>query len=514
MRGAGTHIGRRAGLALLLALGLATAARADEAPGLATAGERAPEAVEAVDTPSETLDAETAPEFVDPTFGPRYVIERIEVRGNAHTKASLILEQLDEAGMRPGTAVGAADARVEAARYRLLALGHFLDARLSVRRGAQRGGVVLLVEVEERGSIVVNELFPSTSAATRFWGGADLSETNFLGRGINLGGGFVVSTRPVVPGSERGLGLRLHTAIPAQRAWGGLGFQATALFNDASDFQRVAGADDDPAPANFIAAGTRRAGGLIGANRALPHSWHGSLDLRAEWVRGSLPTLQTRTLSGGVVTPIDFDIHEGASRIATATATLDYDTRSDPVLPRGGARAVASLEVTAPGLSSYSFAKALVQASFYAKMPHGHALGIHLLAGAAFGDPAYFDEFFIGDLNPLLPRRALGINFSTLSSRNFLGTSISRHRYDNYAGRVLIEYAIPVWRRRGLVYGGDLFAAAGVLGLASDGDFNTPGPFRARDLPVDLTADLGLRLDTYVGIFTISIANALSRSSF
>ena len=33
-------------------------------------------------------------------------------------------------------------------------------------------------------------------------------------------------------------------------------------------------------------------------------------------------------------------------------------------------------------------------------------------------------------------------------------------------------------------------------------------------LPIDLTGDLGLRLDTYVGIFTISIANALSRISF
>ena len=50
---------------------------------------------------------------------------------------------------------------------------------------------MLLVEVEERGTIVINELYPSTSAATTFWGGIDVSETNFLGRGINLGGAFV-----------------------------------------------------------------------------------------------------------------------------------------------------------------------------------------------------------------------------------------------------------------------------------------------------------------------------------
>jgi hypothetical protein len=55
--------------------------------------------------------------------------------------------------------------------------------------------------------------------------------------------------------------------------------------------------------------------------------------------------------------------------------------------------------------------------------------------------------------------------------------------------------------------------AVGLLGLASDGDFTGPGSGAAA-LPIDLTGDVGLRLDTYVGVFTISIANALSRSSF
>ena len=98
-----------------------------------------------------------------------------------------------------------------------------------------------------------------------------------------------------------------------------------------------------------------------------------------------------------------------------------------------------------------------------------------------------------------------------MSPPDLLGTSIAHHRYDNYAGRVLVEYAIPIWRRRGFVYGGDAFVAAGVLGVASIGDFRPPGTSGFRSLPVDLTGDLGLRLDTYIGIFTISVANALSR---
>jgi hypothetical protein len=185
------------------------------------------------------------------------------------------------------------------------------------------------------------------------------------------------------------------------------------------------------------------------------------------------------------------------------------------VLPRSGARIVASLEGAHGALgSTYDFAKAVLQASVYTRLPHGHALGFHFLAGALVGDAPYFDRFFVGDLNLLLPRRALGINFSTLSSRGVLGTGIARHHYDDYAGRVLVEYAIPIWRRHGFVYGGDAFAALGLFALASKPDFEAPDASAWRNLPIDLTADMGLRLDTYVGVFTISIANALGRSSF
>jgi outer membrane protein insertion porin family len=502
----------RLALALAVALTLATP-RGARAQG-ATAPAR-PEAATAAaagggaDTRADDDDATApAPEFVDPAFGPRYVIEDVVVRGNSRTRTALILAEL---GLGPGDTLVASDPRVDTARFRLLALGHFLDARLSVERGKQRGGVVLLVEVEERGPYIINELYPSTSAATAFWGGADVSDTNFLGRGINLGGAFVASTKPIVVGAERGLGLRLHGSLPERQGPGGFGLAATALYNDGSEFYRQSGADGDADPGRFTAANVRRAGGVVGASRLLARAWRASLDLRGESLSAALPTTRLRTRPDGTTTPIDFDVLAGDSRVATAALTLDYDTRSDPVLPRSGARVVATLEGAPRPVSSYGFAKALVQASFYAKMPHGHALGLHVYGGAILGDAPYFDEFYVGDLNVLLPRRALGMSFSTLPSHNLLHTSIAGHRYDDYAGRVLLEYAIPVWRRRGFVYGGEAFAAAGLLGMTSDGD---PSVTSWRTLPVDLTGDVGLRLDTYIGIFTISIANALSRSSF
>ena len=453
----------------------------------------------------------SVPSF-EPGFGPRYHIEEIVVRGNRKTQTALVLREI---GLGPGDVVSASDQRVEAARFRLLALGYFLDARLSLMRGSKRGGAVLLVEVEERGTIVINELYPSTSAATTFWGGIDASETNFLGRGINLGAGFVTSTKPKVPDADAGLGLRLHGSLPELRNLG-VSLAATGLYNDSSEFFRATGGDGDPDPTNFVAVRTRRVGGVVGAGRSLGRLVRVFADLREEMVTATLPATRARTLEDGVsTTPIDFDVQSGHSRVGSLTLTADFDTRSDPVLPRSGGRLVASIEAAHGVLgSSYDFAKALVQASVYQKLPHGHALGFHLLAGAITGDAPYFDRFFVGDLNLLLPRRALGINFSTLPSRNVLGTGIARHRYDDYAGRLLVEYAIPIWRRHGFVYGGDAFAALGVFAVASPGDFNGLDADAWRNLPIDVTGDLGLRLDTYVGVFTISIANALGRSSF
>jgi hypothetical protein len=325
-----------------------------------------------------------------------------------------------------------------------------------------------------------------------------------------------VSTKPKVPQAESGLGLRLHGSLPEIPSLG-ISLSATGLYNDGSEFFRAAGADTDPDPLNFVAARTRRAGGVLGAGKSLGRSLRLFADLREETVTATFPVTRTRRLpgGGGQTVPIDFDIQAGRSQVGSLALTIDFDTRSDPILPRSGGRLVASLEGAHGVLgSSYDFVKTLVQASVYQRMPRGHALGFHLLAGAVFGEAPYFDRFFVGDLNLLLPRRALGINFSTLPSRNVLGTGVARHRYDDYAGRLLVEYAIPIWRRHGFVYGGDAFAALGVFALASRPDFDLPEPFAWRNLPLDLTADLGLRLDTYVGVFTISIANALSRSSF
>ena len=104
----------------------------------------------------------------DPSFEPSYSLQSIEVRGNRKTATSLIVR---EVGLRVGDVVTANDARVALARLRLLALGYFLDAHLSLVRGSARGQANLIVEVEERGTIILDAIYLGTSDATAVWGG-------------------------------------------------------------------------------------------------------------------------------------------------------------------------------------------------------------------------------------------------------------------------------------------------------------------------------------------------------
>lgn len=488
---------RAALLALLLCLPVAALAQ-DPQP--------VPELPEALDDDPGPQPVAAAPQ----PFGPRYVLEGIVVRGNHKTDTDLILREL---GLSMGEVVGATDPRVEAARLRLFSLGYFLDVKFSLEKGARPPGAILVVTVEERGTIIANAIYLGNSEATALWGGLDVAETNFLGRGIGLGGGFVTSTRPKVPGAQPSRALALRAAGPWRRD-GFLTPYGNFLYSDGSEFFRARGAFDQADPQNFVAVRTRRAGGTLGIGIDLSRTVRVSAEGRYESISATLPDLRTRQAPDGSLAPISFGIHEGDSHLASLGVGFDIDTRSDPVLPTRGSRASVTLQTALPFLGSrYAFAKGVAQASWYHPVRR-HVIGVHGYAGAMFGDAPYFERFFVGDLNLLLPPRALGLNFSTLASRDFLGTSVASHRYDSFAARLLVEYAVPLWRRRGFFYRGDAFAAFGAFALGSLDDLRVRDTSTGRALPADLTADLGLRLDTYVGIFTVSIANALGRIPF
>ena len=441
-------------------------------------------------------------------FGPSYLVERIVVRGNGKTADGVILRQLL---VHAGDVVGADDGRVEVSRFRVLALGFFSDVQIRLERGGARGRGVLVVEVVERGTVILNQLFLGTSEAVPLWGGVDFSENNFVGRGIGAGAAFVFAEKGSVPLArpQRAFRLRVATAHIAGTPFSAA---ATLLYNEASEPFRIAGRDDDGAPGQFIALPYRRIGGLasfgidIGAYSRL------AVGGRYERVQATLPGSLVRTHADGRTEAVVVALRQGDSDLSTLILTFERDTRSDPVLPLSGSRIAVTGEMGSRLLgSSYDFYKLTVQYQGWFRLPWGHVISALASVGAITGDPPLFDRYYLGDLDPLVPGRPLGLSMSTQPSRNFLGAGINRARYGTLAGIVGATYLWPLFRGGRYFYGGHLFAGGGAVALAEPSDARYRDLPLRRALPIDLYFDGGFLLDTYIGIFNLSIANFLGR---
>ena len=138
-------------------------------------------------------------------------------------------------------------------------------------------------------------------------------------------------------------------------------------------------------------------------------------------------------------------------------------------------------------------------------------LGLELFLGAIAGDAPFFEQYYVGDLTDFLPGRLLGLNFDRRPAPNFLGTAIEEVRYAEYALKLNAEYRIPVYRGSRSVFGIDVFASFGAFALASPREVTRPSrEFTGlQRIPMDLTGNLGFRLDTSLGGFVFTFSNIL-----
>ena len=441
---------------------------------------------------------------------PRYFIEAIEIRGNKKTRDAVIQAALR---VRAGERLRVDDPRFVVSRYRILALGFFSDVRLRLKKGSRRGNVILVVRVKERGTIVLSDVFLGVSEATRAWGGLGLAEKNFLGRGIALEGAFVLGADPDV---ERG---RIQQAYWARlRApWGGgpLELSASFLYLRGSEFFRQSGPEGRASPSDFLSTPYQRIGGTVGVGFDIGRWVRMQVDYRGEAITSSIPAGAVWRRPDGRRQPIRFDIESGDSVLSLISAAMEYDSRSDPILPSDGSllRITADLSTRLFG-SNYSYVKLSVNYRRYFSLPWGHVVALGIFGGVIFGEAPFFEKFFIGDLSDLVPGRSLGLNFSTLPSRDAFGTNIDGKRYESLAFMPTVEYSIPWFRGGDFAYAGDFFVRAGIFFLGSKDDLRVRDRPLSESIPVDLTIDAGLRLDTRVGIFRVSIGNGLGRIPF
>ena len=443
--------------------------------------------------------------------GLRYVLEGIEIRGNTTTLARVIQRFVP---FRAGDTLDVDDKELLLTRFRLLGTGFFRDVQLSLRRGTKRGYVVLQVDVVERNTIVVNDLWlgvatdaePNGRARPLTpYGGIDVSETNLAGTGVALGGAIALADRQLA------LRTRVSDSDFLRTSWTA---EAQFLYNNAKDF--FGNRDvlvDDPTQLvaqDYAVVGYQRFGGLVGIGHEV-----GSVatrlffDYRLETLDARLPRAASH-LRGLDVEPINFNLRPGSSVLSTLSATLVHDTRDEPFLPTRGWHVLALAEASlTPIGSDYPYAKLVLRGSRWMPLPWDHVLRIEGIFGSVFGEAPLYEKFYVGDYTDLRPHRALDLAFDRRAAPNFLNTSISEVRYGDYAARVNAEYRIPLYRGRKSIYGVDVFGSAGFYGVANARDITNParGYSGFSKAPVDLTFNLGLKADTVAGGFSIGIAN-------
>jgi outer membrane protein insertion porin family len=486
------------------------------APEPAPREPRVPEpAVELEST--EPAEVETEPDAAEAPVSKglplRYTLQSIQVRGNTRTERRVVLRYVP---FKPGQVFDVDDPEVELSRYRLLGTGFFRDVQYSLKKGSARGLVVLVIDVKERNTIVINDVSMGIAAdAARNgrvrglsgYAGLDVAETNLAGTGITLGGAMAVA--------QNQLALRVRFLDPAflGTSWmvGG-----SLLYNDAADYfgaSRVEWTNPEQ-DTQFDSAQVdyTRFGGSLGIGRDLSVSTQLWLHYRLESLNARYPYIASQE-RGFAREPIDFDIIRGHSVLSTLRGTLQIDTRDHPFLPTRGSFTTLTTEVgLLPAGRDYDYARIDAQTSRWFKLPwRDHVLRLSAFAGAIAGDAPFFEQYYVGDFSDFLPDRVLGVTFDHRYPQNFLGTSIVEVRYGKYAFDVNAEYRIPLYRGHHTVFGIDFFGSGGLYSVASDRDFTHPP--RAYSgfarFPLDATFNLGFRMDTSAGGFVFAFSNVL-----
>ncbi|NJK89288.1 MAG: BamA/TamA family outer membrane protein [Myxococcales bacterium] len=405
------------------------------------------------------------------------VIEAIEVRGNQRTREGVIRRRilLSEGDLLD-------DRSIEESRLRLLGTGYFSSVEFRLERGSERGLVILIAEVRERNTLVVDRLFLGYSEVSPVFAGGGLADTNFLGRGVTVGAEFVVGD------SRQAASLRGFVPYLADTP---LQLSISAILARGEELLD----SDDP---SGVALSYERFGGTFGIGFGVGPAQRVSLIYRLETINADrLPNLDPPFLRAAP--SILFD----DSLLSTMSLLYEQDTLDDPFVPTAGSSLELSVEVGTSLLGSdYEFSKYFGRGLVAFEPSAGHSLVLRAAAGLIQGRTPFFNQFFIGDFTYFafgrdsLPR-PVGLNFS------------EHNDYDDLLLSGGVEYAVPVHRGRSFVYRVYLYGGFEAVATASLDEIQEDPTGRGAGGFFPLSFDAGLKLDTDLGTFTFSLAYLL-----
>ena len=451
----------------------------------------------------------------------RYVLEGIVVTGNKRTKAHVIRKFVP---LKQGDFLDPESPELVATEWRLMGTGWFDSVDIRLERGAERGYVMLVVEVKERNTIVIEQLVAGLSEGVRTttdrgrtlfpWLGFKVTETNLAGLGIRLSGTALLS--------EFQQGGRVDLRYP-KLIKDEYGIRFGMYFLSGREFYGNRPLVSVPCgmptcPGTSIVSNAvvryRRGGFMVGIGKDLTTKLRYSLD----WI-GDIVTVLDRPEAaseqrGNEIAPIDFAIQEGRSFVSSLRFALVFDKRDDPGITKEGVvfRGVVTVGTRFLG-SNYDFLQLEALVRRWWRLPWNHTIRLGAFGGAAFGNTPFFYLFHVSDLTDLIPSRFLEMQLDARPPPNLLGTSIENNYLGELAWRIDVGYNVPVYERvrdRGLREI-NLYTLIGLWGLADLRDPRTgvSGYTGFSRFPIDLTFDVGFRFDTRVGVFQVGFSTLL-----
>jgi hypothetical protein len=449
-----------------------------------------------------------------------YRLESIRIVGLTVTSEHVVRRYV---AVQQGEALNVDDERLEQTRYELLGTGFFSEVRLSLERGSARGLVVLQIEVRERGTFQFDTvhlglsegLVGTDGTQVDPYVGLSVSDANLLGTGDAFAGTLLLSA------PQQGIRLRLED--PA--AFGSsLAISGMAFFNHGREYF----GDDDVLVTPLVCPGmpvgpceaTRsalvnyyRGGGSLGTAVALSSEVRLAASYQLEMVHVVSRPDAASELRGVDVVPIDFHVQDGTSAVSMLELNLVFDERDAPALTRSGTFVYVRVNLASSLLGSdYDFFRAEGLVRHWVPLPGWeHTLRFSGFAGAALDETPFYYRFYASDLSDLLPSRMLELNLDRRSPLNLFRNSIVEHRIGQLGARLDLEYQIQLVRSEGELRSFWIYANLGIYMLGDLADFSRPiRGYTPSDLfPVDLTFDLGARIDTSIGVFNIGFSNVL-----
>ena len=193
------------------------------------------------------------------------------------------------------------------------------------------------------------------------------------------------------------------------------------------------------------------------------------------------------------------------SVLSTLSLTYELDTRDDAFVPTRGTRVGLAVETGTRLIgSSYEFTKYTGEVQLAFQPIRGHSLTLQVAGGLIQGQTPFFNQFFLRDYQYFTVGR------DTLPRA--LQTNMSRSNdYDDLIASAGVEYNLPIQSGDGFLFRTYLYGGVNVAATASLDEVQEDLSGRGTGRKLPLSADLGLRMDTLIGNFTVSIAYLLDQ---